>query len=1240
MVPNSAAGGQKNPDMPSAETPRAETPAVETAVVETPGAAATRAQRQASDPTASVWVGASAGTGKTKVLTDRVLALLLKPTRPEKLLCLTFTKAAAAEMQNRIAQKLAVWSTSTDEALRGELDALLGRIPEPHDLLRARQLFATVLDTPGGMRIETVHAFCQSILRRFPLEAGIAPHFEVMDDRKATETLRSVVQSVLTEVLESPASPVAVALSSFAAKIDEGTFDSLLLDALSERGKFQRLFQRAADDPEWLESAFRRALCLEADEERNAVLANACRDEAFDLTGLKDAASVLLNSSAKTDRGRGEKIASWLSLDQPRRIEDFVDSYCSAFFTQTGTIAVKLCTNKIADKNPMVPAILLSEAERLEAVQNKLRALEILADSLAFSQIVKSVLQRYTNQKNILARMDYDDLILATVQLLTGQHSSSGQDAPSMASAAAWVLFKLDGGIEHILVDEAQDTNPDQWRIIQAIAEEFFAGDGAYGSGAPVSGGTETASDPRTVFVVGDAKQSIYSFQRADPTAFANMRSFFSQHVEAASQEWRPVSLNVSFRSTEAVLTVVDAVFGQQNAAVGVALDSEAIQHSAFREGQAGRVEIWPVAMPGPQEEERPWELPLVEVSQQQAPSPVDRLIGAIVGQIADWLKRGEELPSRGRPIRPGDIMILLQKRGRLMDPLVKALKQAQIAVAGVDRMKITDQLAVMDLMAVADFLLLPNDDLTLATVLKTPLLGWDDDQLFDLAYGRGRTSLWRTLVKRRAENATFARAHSYLADMLGDVDVLPPFELFSKILTHRGGFDRLVGRLGAEAEDPINEFLNLMLDHARTNPPSLQSFMHWLTASETTIKRELDQGTANEVRILTVHGSKGLQAPIVFLPDAPAVPTQGVRNALLWAEDDSAGSRLGQEPVFLPLRSPGKAADDPFAAGVRDTLQKRQDDEYRRLLYVAMTRAEDRLIVCGAAQRSNQKEINENSWYSLISSGMKTLQSAEEFDFIEEHRWVAAQDGGEDSTWLGTAMRLETQQTETAEKRSQEQRDSIQPVDALPIWATTEPDPEPVPTKPLIPSRPEVPEPAMRSPFDGTDTTRFQRGLLIHRLLQTLPDLSESRWESAAHRFLARPTHDLPVALQNEIAAETLGVLRSSILPGLFGPGSRAEVPLIGHIRRADGSLHVVSGQVDRLVVTETTVLIADFKTNRPAPQDVDGVPAAYLEQMSTYRELLRAIYPNHDIQTALIWTDPPARAMILPPQRLDEFT
>ncbi len=1144
------------------------------------------AQRQAADPATSAWVGANAGTGKTKVLTDRVLNLLLAGTPPDKILCLTFTKAAAAEMATRLARKLSGWAVADDADLAADLTALRGTEPDAVIRERARRLFAGMLDVPGGMRIETIHAFCQALLRRFPLEAGVSPHFEVLDDRDAADLMHQARESLLLRARDGGDGALRDALAVITGVVGEQTFGELMAELTAARGRLRRLLDRPGGRAA-VAADLRHRLDLDPGDTPASVLAAACAEDAFDRDGLAQVGAALAGGGKKDQAAAAEALA-WLACPDAEARAAAWDAYVLAWVTKTdGAPKKQFPSKKVAEARPDLAPVIGAETARVMAVRDRLKAATVAEATESLLVIADALIGAYERGKEHIGKLDFDDLILTARRLL------------SQSDAAAWVLYKLDGGIDHVLIDEAQDTNPDQWAVVKGLVEDFFSGDSAR---------DDAASGRRTVFAVGDRKQSIYSFQGADPAAFEAMRAHYAEAVPAAGGRWSDIGLTVSFRSTSAVLGAVDAVFRRAPADEGVVLPGEDITHLAFRDRDAGRVEVWSPVQPTAIEDPDPWKPPVEAIRGESAQTRLARLIARRVSRMtgADG-SAGERLDSKGRRVRAGDILVLVRRRGPFVEDLVRALKTEGVAVAGIDRMVLTEQMAVMDLMALAQTLLLPEDDLSLACVLKGPLIGLTEDELREIAYGRAKgVTLWRALRDRGDAPGPWREAYRTLRHLMDRADFLPPHELFAEVLGPLGGRERLLARLGVDAADPLDEFVQLALSYDRGHAPSLQGFLHWVAAGDQEIKRDLEEG-GGSVRVMTVHGSKGLQAPIVFLPDTRAVPQ--VRQKLLW--DDG-----------LMVWPPNAASRDPLCDRLVEAAKDAQAREYRRLLYVALTRAEDRLIVCGW---DGKRAAPDACWHRLVEDALAPIARTEDDPFL-------AADGTLETSDI---LVLDSPQTRPVEAADDDAPPAAPP--ELPSWVFARPAAEPSPPRPLAPSKPPLPEPPVRSPLDASDDEgRFRRGRLVHRLLESLPDLPDTARAGAGAIYLARPVWGLPEAEQAHILAETLAVLDHPDFAPLFGPDSRPEVPVSGVVT-VRGRPHVVSGQVDRLVVTPTAVRVIDFKTNRPPPRRVEDVSPAYLAQMALYRAVLTGLFPDRTVGASLLWTDGPF-AMDLPGALLDQ--
>ena len=1111
-------------------------------------------QRDAADPAASVWVSANAGSGKTRVLVDRVTRLLLAGARPHQVLCLTYTRAAAAEMLRRLSARLGEWATAPDAAALGSsLARLLGREPTGPERETARRLFAATLDAPGGLRVQTIHAFCESILKRFPVEAGLDPGFSVAEERAMAELIRLARERTLDQAASD--ATLGTALEAVVARTDEGNLVKLLAQLVSDRQGLRRVLAAHGGDVERAIAATRQALGVVAGETPQQIAARFLAG--LDLEALREAGRALARGSAD-DIKKLDWLGACLDAKDPAAE---VDCLLRAVLTAELQPYKSVATKKVVGSSPAAIATLEALRDGAVAFVAQRNAAYVAEGTAALLRVGARLLALYDSAKREAGLLDYDDLIRLTARLLGDEDE-------------AWVRFKLDGGIEHVLVDEAQDTSPEQWAVLAALIEDFFAGEGAGGDRA------------RTLFAVGDPKQSIFGFQGAAPEEFARVREVVRERAAGAGRAFRPVELDASFRSAPEVLEAVDAAF---------AGGAEPTRHRAVRARAPGLVELWPLVAPSPAAPVPPWDAPL---DYEGEDSPPARLARIIARTIRGWIDGRELLAARGRAVHAGDVLILVQRRNAFFEAMVRALKEGGIAVAGADRLTLTAHIAVEDLIALGRFALLPDDEYTLACVLKSPFGGLDDDDLHALCRGR-RFRLWTELRRRADERPGWRRAADLLIAALARADRTPAFEFYAWALSAVGGRRALLGRLGAEAADPVDEFLALALADEVEHPPSLEGFLDRLERGETVVKRDMEEAHG-QVRVMTVHAAKGLESPIVFLPDSVRVPDARLDGALLWRAPED-----GPPLVFWPGK---KARDEACCAAARQAAERRREDEYARLLYVAMTRAEDRLYVCG--WRGERAETPK-CWHTRIAAAL------------------AAAGAGTAATPTGEGLRLDSGKPPPS---APTHALAPVPLPPPPAWAAQPVPPEPPTPRPLAPSGalPGAEPPALR-PLLPESLSRYRRGQLVHRLLERLPDVAPEGRRAAAERFLADPRHGLDAPSRAALAAEVLAVLDAPGLAALFAPDSLAEVPVVGTVTGRP-----IAGQVDRLAVTPGEVLVVDYKSNRQPPREVGDVAPVYVAQMALYRALLQQVWPGRRVRCALLWTES-ARLMELPEAALE---
>ncbi|MHA1540110.1 MAG: double-strand break repair helicase AddA [Alphaproteobacteria bacterium] len=1100
---------------------------------------------RALNPSASVWVEASAGTGKTRLLTDRVLSLLLHGKSPDKILCLTYTTAAAAEMSSRIMERLSRWGSMTDSALQEELTEIVGTKTNLDFLQKARHLFTETLENP--IKIQTIHAFCQSILRRFPLEADVPQGFELIDERTAQEILKSC----RAEILREDGGAENESIKFLARNTSFDGFLGTLEKITSLRGKIDDLFKNKAQEAVFAEIYAALSIDPSTEKTPDHFLETQCAEEMFKRQALLNAARKMLEQGGKTDQNKAQLILTWLEKNTAAERAKEFPLYKRAFLKDDGDFYATPCTKKISDPNPEIVNVLQDEGTRILNVLDKKNRIALAEATKHILHIAEKLIDKYAAEKRRRRALDYHDLIEAVRHLFL----FSGQ--------IDWVMFKLDGGIDHILVDEAQDTSPAQWQIITAISDEFFSGAGA-------------TEERRTIFVVGDKKQSIYSFQGANLETFQEVRSYLEAQVTGADQIWERVNLTLSFRSTPAVLESVDALFNHTKAWNGVKeTQDESLLHKPYRAGQAGSVEILPVTK--------------VEKGTDGKKKDVNKKLAQELATKIEVMIAGEDrLLSQDRPVQAGDIMILFRRRGRLFHALAHELKIRNIPVSGIDRMVITKELAVMDLMALGEVMLLPEDDLNLAILLKSPLIGLTEAELFEVSCGRDKNkSLWEHLGDGR-----FRHIKEQLETWRSQALTNTPYHFYTGILDVSEGRKRIIQRLGELARDPLEEFVDLSRHYERKHLPSLQGFLSWMNAAEVEIKREMEQGNPYQVRLMTVHGSKGLQAPIVILPDTMVSSSGG--------NSRGAGTFLEQDNLLFWMQNKGKMGSS-FTTKIAERDAEKDLAERNRLLYVAMTRAEDRLIICGALP-SNRKNLTEKDWYQLVLSAFEGGALSD----------VKSEGEGENKGY-----NLANPQTDKPKKSSEKQRvmksdHSLQDVSWMHQKIETHVDafPEKIRASQAVPIHPLTPSIAQEN--------AMARGTLTHRLLEFLPEIIPTERAQKGGGYLTEYAQNIPEKERVEMLSNVLNLMDNAEYAACFGVGSRAEVSLEGFV---DGQK--VTGQIDRLLVTDEKVYIIDYKTGHSSPETAADIPPIYINQMRVYKTLVSQLYPEKNISCALLWVE-----------------
>ncbi len=1121
----------------------------------------------AINPNFSVWVNASAGTGKTKILIDRVLRLLLENKR--NILCLTFTNAAANEMENRIHSILSKWAICSESELIMDLEQLdffpmssqcvtlgsqhpylssqcvtLGSRKNKDYLTRARRLFSELENL--GLTIQTIHAFCYKLISSFPIEAGIAPNCTLSECKE----LHSII---FNKVLHNET--VQDSINFIATEIDENKLRDLLYTLCVKRSM-------SANDSKYIKDK------LSAPDEIHDL-----RSETIEHVGRL---AEILSEGSKRDQSYSEILYSTVipaGIQKKRtsvsysddtgikwndtKIENLAKVFLKSESHEKKSIS-SIATKSILEK--------FKDAEQtIESVQNvvfthirDMNSYQIFKRTSSLLGVFKVYVDLYNSEKSKNALLDYNDIINLATNLLSNPNYKD------------WILFNLDQKIDHILVDEAQDNSISQWKIITNLCDEFFAGN----------------DEKRTLFVVGDVKQSIYRFQGANPHLFNYMQQYF--HTKTGGRDWISCQLEKSFRSTPEVLMLVDRIFN--NFRAEISFNDNEIKHVPHRENDQGYIEIWPALPRRKEKEQQALQIPL---TCKEGYTIADRLLAqTIANRIHNWLNEGRILVAKDRHIEPRDIMVLVRQRNVLVDYIISELKKANVPVVGRDYFRIMDYIAVQDLIALAEFLLLQANDLALANALKSPLFNFTEDDLFNIAYDRKEHSLWERLQDYHGV------IYSELNYLINLSYAESPLTLFTHIL--RTGKKKFGARLGLECFEVLDEFMNLVLQF---ETPSLQAFVQWIKENNPEIKNDM-QSERNAVRIMTIHKSKGLQAPIVFLDDTNTVP----RNSESIIFD-------GTEVPFWCGKN-----NNAYCDQVKREKKLEDYNEYLRLLYVALTRAEDELYIL------SKEPVQKGSWYDLITQYGTSYEKKQAYlqPIFKEKVEVLCVNANYPYIYkkrdyfdvpvisLPPALAHSSVSSQRPPLSSQ--------------CLTLEKEEKPASATHssmsfqhlMLESRKKEPVSATWMTNRGTGMTEsstgmtdgYARGLIIHSILQYMPKIEKERRKNWVRKYL-----------DNINTSEDKDEIYSKILAFnekygyLFDLEGKSEITLSGII---DGKSVLV--RLDRLCITQDKAIIIDYKSHR-------NVSVSSLneikKQMLTYKTLVQEISPNKQVEFMVIWVE-----------------
>jgi ATP-dependent helicase/nuclease subunit A len=1156
---------------------------------------AEKLQLEASNPIYSSWVSASAGSGKTRVLINRITRLLLTGVKPSQILCITYTKAGASEIKKRINEKLMEWAilSENDPKLHEDLQKLTQTTPSIKTIAKAKTLFTEILDDAEGLKIMTIHSFCQNIIKKFPIEAGIFPNFEVVEDEPAKEILIETRDELLSSKTHSP--QVSEAIKTLAIKLNEDDFTKALSEFLDKRDKFLYLLEYKFQNLQnFIDDVYKTCGATKSNNQ-NTNLENFVKDESFDKSGIETLAQILSLGTGITDIKNAKVLSTWLKNTNTRKKTfNISNGYKSIFITgkneakQVGSVITK----KLLETNPDLENIILSEQERILAFLEKQNSLEIAKLTEATLIVGNEILNIYARKKSEKGLLDYNDLIIKTNKLLSDENSATRD----------WILYKLDSNIDHILIDEAQDTSRYQWKMVDALKSEFFSGEG------------QKEGINRTIFVVGDEKQSIFSFQGAEPEIFNQQYKLYNNEAKNAGKIFKKVPLHYSFRSTPAILNFVDKVFSNESERKAINFSDEEIKHEAIRNSLIGHIELWPVIRNSEEKKAKTnaWE---IDFEQEKTIKNEEKLAKVIAYKIKEWIENKRLIATQNgkeKQVKFGDIMILAHRRNNLK-PIVKALQKAEIPVSGMDKISLNKEIAIWDLIALTKFISLPEDNLNLANILKSPLLGLTENDIFELCKNKNANinkdeTLWKIL----SENEKYSETYKYLNALINKAKTQTPYELFYEILNTKNGRIKFAKRFGHHINETLDDFLSILLDYQEKQILTFEEVINLLEKSDQELKRDVKQKT-NEVKLGTVHSSKGLEFPIVILADTchgtkQIFPGKNKliynKNSILWN-----GSGLIHQNI----------------KNAKEEDKQQLYNEYLRLLYVATTRAENELYICGHENKKSSEQTPHSSWYALMHKAMEKITGENnpqikkiEFDFSEilneEHKNNGFIFGKEYSYSANQKIEQSSSSTHSEGGVRDEGKTSNTNFEHLKNLFETIP-PKELEDRVLHPSEFEKYKKGDKTPTFVSKN--ILRGTIIHKLLEILPETKLENREGIIEYYTKNFTNEFSTKEIESIKTKISEILKQESFKEFFSQNSKSEVPIIGKING-----QVVSGQIDRLIISDNEIIIIDYKTSDFVPKSHTETPENYIKQIKLYKELIKKIYSDRIVKAFLLWT------------------
>jgi ATP-dependent helicase/nuclease subunit A len=1100
------------------------------------------------NPSQSAWVMAHAGSGKTYALVKRVIALLLSNATPQSIWCLTYTNNAATEMQERLHSKLDELACLEDASLKQALAEYLGDanagVSDAH-CQKIRAIAADIMLPGQGIICTTMHGLCQKLLRIFALESGMLPDFTLLDAETQRSLLYQAIDAVFAHGLQVQKGALFEALDHVASIAKYDTVKSRLKKILSRRDLLSQALLQAGS-VENLHQAVFDVCHAENGANTDDILAEIQAQTLPQMRAIYEA----LGEGKTQDKTKARAIKIWLDTPcDPDHLTKAWQRYLTVFYDSKSKLREKLFNKGTLVEDGALAQAFAREQMRVADALEKLSAQALAQDSSAMLSLAITALDHYHALKAKPGMLDFDDLLLSMLQLVENPVT------------LGHVMRKLDYRLEHILLDEAQDTSPVQWRILSHLIEEIC-------HTAP-----RKSTVPRSLFVVGDVKQSIYSFQGAAPQMMQAKHAAFSALYQGHEMAFQTASLNVARRNVPLILQLVDKV--ANNMSVQPGLLEEGITHVPWRKNAPGMIALHPLCESEKINVPGGFHMPTAYHLGGRAQN---KLAQNIAQMITDWLKNNRRYLANGQEVCASDIMIIVRNRGHLVPAIIRALEAANIPVAAIDRLVLSQHIMVLDILALIAWIYQPDDDVSLAQVLRSPMFSLSEEALFALANNRDG-SLFDALCESEKHQSICL----LLADFQAQKDQ-PIYAWLSHLFYTHELVKPYLERLGNALQEVVDALMEYAANLHGKAESHLLHFMRHMRQAEQVIKHE--ETTPDAVRILTVHGAKGLEAPIVILADTTSMPQMHKEEIYYTDYGDETLPLCAMQEISKQAR---------LLKTTKEAKQKSLMHEYYRGLYVAITRARDELYIFGLKPKS----ASGDSWYEVIKTAMNTMDDAQE----------------DASGILSITQKPASLHAEiTAHQPS--------PLDGdLPDWLHARIAPEAVRIT-LTPSHVGAlfdldVSPADYAVFSAQKLQSNARdyGNALHAVLQWVDCNTPNQQLQKALILQALPEADIKLAMQ------CIAQLWNDVeIANLWQKPAQKEQPIYAQLA-FNGVCYDVTGVVDRLIILPDTVMILDYKTALNIPKS-DAIPVQYLAQMALYKAVLKEIYPQKNIRTALLWT------------------